>query len=180
MKYFGIRGIVLDWFISYLNIKTQYVNINISSSSCLSIKCGVPQGSILGPLLFILYVNNIVDISKLAKYIMFADDTNLFFGNTNLNLLYKIINDELSLISNWLKLNKLSINIKKILFCSGNKKIDNKGLGIVIDKTNMDKITKTKYLVVVITDNLNWNGHIKIISCKLSKYICILFKIRQT
>ena len=69
---------------------------------------------------------------------MFADDTNLFFSNTDRNLFYNIINDELSLISNWFKLNKLSLNIKKtnyILFCSDNKKIDSKGLDILMDKT---------------------------------------------
>ena len=115
------------------------------------------------------------------KYIMFADDTNLFFSNSDLNLLYKIINDELS-FSNWFKLNKLSLNIKKInyiLFCSGNKKIDNKVLIILIDKTKIDHVTKTKCVGDVMTDNLNWNEHIKIISCKLRKNIGILFKIRN-
>ena len=153
MQYYGKGGIVLDWFISYLRNLTQYVNINNSNllclpikrgvpqgsylsyhinnsnSLCLLIKWGVPQGSILGLLLFILSINDIVNVSTFAKYIMFADDGNLFFSNTNLNLLYNIINDELSLISNWFKLDKLSLNIKKtnyILFCSGDKKIDKK------------------------------------------------------
>ena len=182
MQYYGVRGIDLDWFISYLSNRTQYVNINNSNSPCLPIKRGVPQGSILGPLFYILYINNIVNVSKLVKYNMFADDTNLFFSNTDLNLLYKIINDELFLISNWFKLNKLSLIIKKtnyILFCSGNKKIDNKGLDILTDKAKIDQVTKTIFLSVAITDNLNWNEHIKIISCKISKNIGILFKIRH-
>ena len=113
---------------------------------------------------------------------MFADDTNLVFSSTNLNLLYKIINDELSLISNWFKVNNISFNIKKtdyILFCSGSKKIDNKGLDILIDKTKINQVTKTKFLSGIITDNLNLNEHIKIISCKLSKNIGILFKIHH-
>ena len=73
--------------------------------------------------------------------ILVADDINLLFSNTDLNLVYKIINDELSLISNWFKLNKLSLYIKKtnyILFCSGNEKIDNKDLDILIDKTKIE------------------------------------------
>ena len=113
---------------------------------------------------------------------MFADHTNLFFSNTDLNLLYKMINDELSVISNWFKINKLSLNIKKtnyILFCSGNKKTDNKGLNILIDNNKLDQVTKAKFIVVVITDNLNWNEHIEIIFCKLSKNIVIQFKIRH-
>ena len=185
LLYYGIRGIVLDWFISYLSNGTQYVNINNSISFCLPIKCEVPQGSILGPLLLIFYINDIVNVnvSKLAKYIMFADDTNLFFSNIDLNLLYKIINYELSLISNWFKLDKLSLNIKKInyiLFCSGNYKIDNKGLDILINNTKFDQVIKTKFLGVVSTENLNWNEHIKIISCKLSKILVYYLKFVTT
>jgi hypothetical protein len=182
MQYYGIRGIVLDWFKSYLSNRVQYVNINNSNSSCLSITCGVPQGSILGPLLFILYINDIVNVSKLARYIMFADDTNLFFSHADINMLYKVINDELVLISKWFKLNKLSLNIKKtnyILFCSSNKKIDNKGLDIFIDNTKIEQVTKSKFLGVIITDNLKWNEHIKTISCKISKNIGVIFKIRN-
>ena len=101
----------MDWFISYLQNRKQYVNINGVESSMVEIKCGVSQDSILGPLLFIIYINDIVHSSSIAKFIMFADDTNLFFKHTNLETLCNIINCELAKISDWFKLNKLLLNI---------------------------------------------------------------------
>ena len=111
LQHYGIRGLALDWFTNYLSHRHQYVKINDVQSSMLPIICGVPQSSILGPLLFILYINHIVN-SALAIFIMFADDTNLFFKHTDLSTLYNIINTELSTISQWFKLNKLSLNVK--------------------------------------------------------------------
>ena len=79
MYHYGIRGIVLDWFTNYLCNRKQYVSINNVNSNILPVACEVPQVSILGPLLFILFINEITSISKLAELIMFADGTNLFF-----------------------------------------------------------------------------------------------------
>ena len=86
---------------------------NKTKSDMRDITCGVPQGSILGSLLFILYINDIVNVSKLANLIMFADDTNLFYSHSNIDELCKLIDDDLILFSRWFKLNKLSLNIEK-------------------------------------------------------------------
>ena len=102
----------MDWFISYLQNRKQYVNINSVDSSIPEIKYCVPPSSILGLLLFITYINDIVHSSSIAKFIMFADDTDLFFKPTNLETRYNIINFELAKIYDWTKLNKLSLNIK--------------------------------------------------------------------
>jgi hypothetical protein len=126
LEIYGIRGIALQWLSSYLANRSQCVVIGDTVSAPSTVKCGVPQGSVLGPLLFILYINDIVRSSSLFKFIMFADDTNLFMSHKNLNQLTELVNQELISISNWLKLNKLSLNIKKthfILFHFRQKKI---------------------------------------------------------
>lgn len=78
LQRYGVRGVGLDWFASYLSNRKQLVSIGNTYSDLLEIQCGVPQGSILGPLLFIIYINDIVNVSKIANLIMFADDTNIF------------------------------------------------------------------------------------------------------
>lgn len=182
---YGIRGTALDWLKSYLSNRTQYVNVDNTDSELLNIKCGVPQGSILGPLLFIIYINDIVNSSKIANFIMFADDTNLFFKHKDLDKLENVINEELSRISVWFKLNKLSLNIKKtnyILFKpSKAKNSHNYGdLKIKIDNVLIIRVDKTKFLGVILNEHLSWKDHLKTLSNKISKSLGILLKIRKT
>jgi len=112
----GIRGVSYEWFKSYLFNRYQYVHFNGYSSSRLPITCGVPQGSILGPLLFLIYINDICHVAKKSHLILFADDTNIFVADHNLNNLICNINYELQLISEWFQVNKLSLNINKTNF----------------------------------------------------------------
>ena len=99
LEYYGLRGVALDWFKSYLWCRKQYVFLNGESSTMSPVVCGVPQGSILGPLLFILYINDIVKCSDILNFILFADDINLFYSNKNLNELTLIVNCKLCKLS---------------------------------------------------------------------------------
>ena len=112
----GFRGIVLEWFKNYLTNRTQYVAFNNCTSNPGNIICGVPQGSILGPLLFILYVNDITYTSNMLEFILFADDTTILYSHKDINSKINVVNKELQEVNNWFKANKLSINASKTNF----------------------------------------------------------------
>ena len=114
LQHYGIRGIPLDWFKSYFNERQQFVVYNDISSQKIPINCGVPQGSILGPLLFLLYINDICNASDILHYVLFADDTNLFYSHKNLSFLIDQVNHELLKLSDWFAANRLSINFEKL------------------------------------------------------------------
>jgi hypothetical protein len=181
LELYGVRGVALKWFKSYLEHRSQFVQINNIQSSMLPITCGVPQGSILGPLLFIVYINDIIHVSDIADIMLFADDTNMFFSRSSFDTLLTLVNNELLKISKWFKLNKLSLNIKKtnyILFRSKRKALTDRRINIAIDGINILEVTKIKFLGVVINQTLTWNDHIMIIKQKIAKNVGILTRVR--
>ena len=116
LKRYGIHGLALSWIIDYLYNRKQYVSFQSSVSSKSNITCGVPQGSILGPLLFLVYINDIINSSSLLSFILFADDTNIFYSNKNFETLINVLNIEISKVLHWFLCNKLSLNISKTNF----------------------------------------------------------------
>ena len=167
---------------SYLLSRSQYVQIDSWKSPLLPIKCGVPQGSVLGPLLFLIYINDIFSCSNYLSFIIFADDTNIFFQHKNISELTKIVNHELSFVATWFKANKLTLHPDKtkfILFHPARKKINLDGLSINIDKNSINRVEHTKFLGVIIHQNLSWQTHIKAISSKIAKSTGIIIKSRQ-
>ena len=126
LEHYGIRGKVLNWFQSYLSNRKQYVSFNGHSSELLEINGGVPQGSVLGPLLFLIYINDLPNISKVLNFYLFADDTNIYYESASLQDLEKTINKELNKLYLWLNVNRLSLNIDKtnyIIFHPYNKPV---------------------------------------------------------
>ena len=110
LQCYGVRGSACNWFVSYLQNRKQYVVYNKTESDYKEMSCGVPQGSILGPLLFILYINDIEHVSDIIKPIHFADDASLFHSHTCFNTLIQEVNIQLHKFSTWFNTNKLSLN----------------------------------------------------------------------
>ena len=179
MEHFGIRGIANDWLKSYLSNRKQFANYNGTNSDLYDIECGVPQGSILGPLLFILYINDISNVSKILRLILFADDTNLFATGHDLELLCNEINNELCILSEWFKINRLSLNVKKTNYMLFSKKAKSMTQTLKIDNNVIESGRVTKFLGTNIDEKLNWKAHIDMISVKLAKSCSIIYKVND-
>ena len=182
LEYYGVRGTALDWFKSYLNNRSQCVSLHGHNSSFTNITYGVPQGSILGPLLFLLYINDLVHCSEYLSFILFADDTNLFYSCGDIfNLIYTV-NLELSKVAEWFRANKLSLNSKKtnfILFGNKHLPVLCLNLPISIDGNLIEQVYYTKFFGVLVDAKLNWKKHIDYIALKISKGLGILGRVRN-
>ena len=180
LEHYGIRDVALQWIISYFSCRQQFVQINQTCSSMQTIKCEVPQGSILGPLFFIFYINDLPKASKLTEHLLFADDTSVFFSHSNPNSLETVLNNELQNIDVWLRCNKLSINIKKtnyVIFRPSQKKF-NHSFSLFIGGRSLIQSNVTKFLGVYIDELLTWKYHINFVCKQIAKSIGILFRTR--
>jgi len=155
----GLRGLPLKLFENYLANRTHFVSIEDIQSQKASVTCGVPQGSNLGPLFFLLYVNDITHVSKF-KTTLFADDTVLSFSAKSVIDLKKKVNEELNNIDNWLKHNKLSLNYNKTYYMLITKIPLDFDMNISINNHIISKVDNLKYLGVVLDNKLTWNSHI--------------------
>ena len=180
---YGIRGTMLKWIESYLSGRTQYFVFDGQESEIHGIQCGVPQGSILGPLVFILYMNDICNVSDIFFAIMYADDTSLVVNGKDLNALIQLLNTALIDLCTWFKANRLSLNTTKIFYMIFHrariKHMSGVADSIVMDNTILAKTSSLKYLGVIVDHKLNWIEHISYVRNKVSKGIGIIYKARR-
>ena len=149
LQYYGIRGVALDWFRSYLSGRQQCVAIGGSLSSFKPINIGVPQGSILGPILFLLYINDLPNATSLLPF-LFSDDTTCVKSGGNLPLLFREVNLEFQKLGEWFRANKLSLHpgkTKYSIFCNPEKKLDMTGLDLFFNNNDVDNLNPNPELI---------------------------------
>ena len=180
LEYYGIRGIAHEWFSSYLPNRSQFVSLGHVESGTRQILCGVPQGSVLGPLPFLLYVNDLHKCSIELDFHLFADDTNIFLQDQNLQCLELKLNEELDKLNQWLQLNGLSLNIditNFVIFHLPQRKI--LSFNLKISGMPVEQSIYVKYLGLIVAGHLNWKKHVHEVSKKISRGIGILSKLRH-
>ena len=180
LYHYGIKGSVHAWFASYLSNRTQYVVFNDCNSSKRTIAHGVPQGSILGPILFLLYINDIVNASCLS-FTLYADDTCCYASGHSIIDLINSTNSEMTSIRRWMTLNRLTLNVDKTHYIIFHR---NKDMPPVIPHVNVanvpiKRVFHTKFLGIHIDSQLNWKTHIGNVVSKLNK-LCGLLQLRKT
>ena len=181
LSHYGIRGNTYNWMKSYLSNRKQYVSTNGENSSLTQIKYGVPQGSILGPLLFIIYINDIPNICKIAKFILYADDANIIITGKDEIEVWEELQKINTALVNWVNSNGLALNLKKTKYMIFTRKREvNLSLNVVINKTKIERKNEARFLGVIVDEKLNWTKHIQAIKSKMSKYVGIMYKIKHS
>ena len=164
LDHYGFRGTINIWFSSYLQGRTQTTQIGPHISERLDSTCRVPQGSVLGPLPFLLYMNDIQESSDKLSFYLFVDDTNILFANKNLKSFEFDVNHKLNKVYDWLIANKLTFNIKKsnfVILCPAQRKLSYQPKIVIFDNKQNKKVAPehkdyVKYLRILIDKNLSW------------------------
>ena len=178
LNFIGVKGCLLGILKSYLSNRCQITKVYYKYSKKRPVLLGVPQGSILGPLLFILYVNDLGNISDLAKFYLFADDTAILIKGKNLELLQTKINQLLPLVTKWFHSNRLSLNVLKTHYqlYSMTPSVD---LNVYLDGGKIERRECVKYLGVYVDENLKWHSHIAGVVKVISRNIGVMGRVKH-
>ena len=168
LHHYGIRGFVLEWIGSYLDDREQNVQMGDIIFNNRNIDCDIKQGSMLYHKLFILYISDVCNISRIPTFTLSTDDTNIFYSNIAIDIPYKQINNELNMLHVWFNVNKLSLSISKTNYMMFSNSKSTQTFNISINCVNIRRVCAVKYLRVYIDDKLNWKKHITYICNKLS------------
>ena len=191
LLHYGIEGTALRWFTSYLTERKQFLTYDDIDSVLMDIVVGVPQGSILGPLIFLIYVNDACRSSNALKFIHFADDTTLsqnisFFRSESCSLthsqLERRINVELQHVYDWLCVNKLSLNVSKtrsMVFHNPKFPTVNIPYNLEINSEKVDCVSEFNFLGIVLDEFLTWKPHVKKVSSKVSRSLGVIKRVRK-
>ena len=182
LSYYGVTGTTLKLIESYLTNRVQYVKYDTHQSTLKQIKTGVPQGSILGPLLFSIYINDLVTVNSKFKFVMYADDTTIYFDIEDFNNdeIENHINNELNKVNIWLKQNMLSLNAEKtkcMIFHTRQRHIEPRQFSI--DGKEIENVKFFKFLGIIFDEHLTWKSHTKMVTNKLSKLVGIIYRLKH-
>ena len=182
LAYYGVRGTENKWFKTYLTNRKQHVTVSDQTSDNALIEFGVPQGSVLGPLLFLIYINDLNQAIKFSRVHHFADDANLLLVDNSLKKINKHINHDLKLLTTWLRANRISLNTSKteiLLFRPKSKRNITKHLNFRISGQYIPRTTQVKYLGFTMNEHLDWDLYFSQLKKKLNRGIGLLSKIRH-
>jgi hypothetical protein len=178
LRHYGIRNTALNWFKSYLTNRSHYVTINNICSEFRTAGFGVPQGSILGPILFLLYINDFNNCHNALSY-QYADDTTIITSDNNIERLYENTNSELEKIHNWLKANKLSLNLSKSVYMIISNKSNLAIQNVAINNISLQQVTEAKVLGIMLDNKLSFKSHIEHVGRKISKITYIIYRMKS-
>ena len=173
-----MKGLAHDIITSYLSSRKQCVKIRKSTSHFKDIVMGVPQGSILGPVLFLIYINDLPKISSKVTCLSYADDTALIFHHANSNLLQDNVNTVLKSITEWFRANFLSLNVQKTFTQHYSIASTDFRVTCTIDDQAIEEKDEIRYLGIIIDQQLKFSAHISNTASKVSRNIGIIGRIR--
>lgn len=174
-----IKGDVWRWFKSYLEYRTQITRYNNTVSEAEAVELGVPQGSVLGPLLFILYINDLTKALRRACVNLFADDTVIYIAGDKLDECYEIMNNELAVFADWLKWKKLKLNVSKTKYMVVTTRRSESNCTISVDGELVERVNAIKYLGVMLDEKLSFAEHVDYTIRKAARKLGVLCRINR-